>query len=1320
MNKSKSIQILILTLLLFFPAISYGVAFTEPINGDYSCNPVFVTTAVEPNILIILDNSTSMLQRAYSGAYDPNTEYYGLFSPTGVYYYSNPGGGVFKRDSNGLVDDPEEWNGNFLNWATMRKIDVVRKVLMGGKTTGNLQLSGENDSNGLTYTLPFYNDTTGVESPYTGYKYITLGNGEFTHKRPAGRGFVIDGTYNVTVEKDASYADEADDFVGTDIAGVLQKVGDDARWGNLWFRDGTGTNQSGGEIHFTVKKGAGATFNNYVNDFAITAPDNDWTPLGEAYYVAVKYYMQEDPETGYDYFSNAVANQNNLDDPYYYDGEFLSCADSFVILLTDGSSTKDANVPDSIKDFADSFDTFVGADDGIDCDEDTGTGCEYPNGGTDYLKDVALYARTTDLRSSTLGKSSLSGVLSGDQNVYLYTIYAFGTDTDAKNLLKEAAKNGGYEEKDTTVGPNLTSEWDEDGDGDPDTYYEATDGAALENQLLAAINDILERTSSGTAVSVLATSAEGEGTLVQAFFRASVTEGYDDVEWLGYLQSLWVDNLGNLREDSDHNRKLEEDTDKVVTYSFDANAGETRIYRFNVSSGAEYPDTSGTPDDILELDDVEAVWQAGQQLAERSAASRKIFTYIDIDDDDVVDDALVGTYTADSFDNNGEVLLFETANAAAIKPYLGVSDDTTWEYLQADSAGNTHDFRVSNLISYIRGNDLTNLRSRSIDYDNDLTSETWKLGDIINSTPVTVTTPPDNFHRIYQDETYQDFYNAFKDREAVVYVGANDGMLHAFTAWKYNSTAKEFEDPYPSDVSGNVTWIDNESIGDEIWAFIPQGLLPHLKWLPSTSYQHVFYVDMKPKIFDAKIIDDDTYITDGDSNDDWGTILLVGFNLGGGHIQAKEDFGSGVVTRDFYPSYVALDVTKPREPKVLWERSYEDLQASSSFPAVIKVKDKWFAVFGSGPASCSVDSTEYGKVFVVDLKTGAPYQNTSGGTYDWLFKTAEDNAFMNSPVSLDSELNYNVDAVYFGETYKSGGDWLGKVYKVTIPRADNSGNYSATYVSDTNNTYSENPLDATNPWKFNELFDVTRPLTASLALSTDSLDNVWIYGGTGRFLSVTEDRDNTDTQYFFGIKDPFFNQGLYEASTPVYYHSYINTLTLAHSDLLEDAQDYSITTEGKVYDVNNTYYGTFNELLTLARSKNGWIRELETSGERILTKPTLLGGIVFSPSFTPNTDECGYGGDSSLYGVYFETGTAYYKAVFNGDATDTVSLDGENKEVVVDKISLGKGKSSSLGVHIGSEEGARGFIQQSTGDIKIEDLSPALNVKSALRSWMEE
>jgi type IV pilus assembly protein PilY1 len=149
---------------------------------------------------------------------------------------------------------------------------------------------------------------------------------------------------------------------------------------------------------------------------------------------------------------------------------------------------------------------------------------------------------------------------------------------------------------------------------------------------------------------------------------------------------------------------------------------------------------------------------------------------------------------------------------------------------------------------------------------------------------------------------------------------------------------------------------------------------------------------------------------------------------------------------------------------------------------------------------------------------------------------------------------------------------------------------------------------------------------------------------------------------------------------------------------------------------------TFHELKAKQDDPNyfqvGWYRELEISGERIINKPSILGGILLAPSFVPNDDVCGFGGYSYLYALYFETGTAYYKSVLGlTNDSDAPAPAGEKK--VIDKTSLGEGVASSMGIHVGRETGARGFIQQSTGTVTEIDLQPAFAVKSGFINWRE-
>jgi type IV pilus assembly protein PilY1 len=155
----------------------------------------------------------------------------------------------------------------------------------------------------------------------------------------------------------------------------------------------------------------------------------------------------------------------------------------------------------------------------------------------------------------------------------------------------------------------------------------------------------------------------------------------------------------------------------------------------------------------------------------------------------------------------------------------------------------------------------------------------------------------------------------------------------------------------------------------------------------------------------------------------------------------------------------------------------------------------------------------------------------------------------------------------------------------------------------------------------------------------------------------------------------------------------------------------SVYTDGSTSIAGTTFGDLKIEQSYDERYAYGWYKELE-SGERIINKPSLLGGILLAPSFVPNQDICGFGGSSYLHTLYFETGTAFYKSVVGVEAEG-------GKDRVLDRIDLGLGISSSLGIHVGRGHGARGFIQQSTGTIAQIDLKPAFSIKSGFVNWRE-
>jgi type IV pilus assembly protein PilY1 len=1201
-------------------------------------------------------------------------KYYGYFDPDSKYDY---GSNIFTRSATG------DFSGNWLNWLCMRRIDVLRKVLMGGLATsrtggGNTTLIGEDPNQSFRVFNKWFDGTGKDETPYTGKFRYEMEDGYIKVYNEAGA-HVTD----YTIKVDKTTADEAQDFLDGNISGVLQRVGDKARWGNMWFKSGSGTGQNGGMVANRVGTNITTLITTLQNKGADTS-----TPLAESYFVAMRYFMQKKiSENEYD--NNAIGATNNTMDPYYNDVEHVPCAKSFVILLTDGASTRDRQVPLDLD-----GDGTPDLDANHDYDGDGKDTTGYSSYGTDYLDDVALFARTNDLRSD----------LDGDQNLMLYTVYAFGSDDNARSLLKDAARNGAFEDRngnnrpdgDYASPPEDRLEWDKNGDGDPDTYYEAQDGYKLERELLKAITDILQRASSGTAASVLTSNRGGDGNMVQSYFRPTVIEGTREVNWIGYLQMLWMDDKGNIREDTPpHDYALDKSKDRIIQYFQDPLSGDTKIRRFEVGEGNEDPDMDpndgdGIDDnDVVSLEEVSAIFEAGKLLHQRDPSERKIFTYIDKDGNKKVDDG------ADPLDNTGELIRFDVDTAGDIKPYLGVRDGAKWAYL-----GGSHDERVENLIKFIRGTEMADLRDRTLTIDG--VESVWKLGDIVHCSPFTAAEPTEEFNRIYANSDYATYMKAMRDRENVIIVGGNDGMLHGFTSWNKvvdpaSGNAIKFEDP------GIVA---GEKIGDEVWAYIPQTLLPHLKWLADPEYTHVYYVDGTPFVFDARIFDHDEHYVDGNTYPNWGQVLIMGLRMGGKRIPVEGDFGGGggVEVKNFDPTYICMDITDPRNPKLLWERTFEGQGMSSFQPGAVKIgrlekgeTEKWYAVIGSGYTDYDATSNQKAKIYVVDLKTGEPL---GGAGNEWLFEFGND-TYINRPITLDvspdsGNIDFEVDAAYFSETLLQGGKWKSNLWRLSTWQPG-----------------TRKPVVDPSLWTIESIFSSPGPITAPVSLGVDGDENVWVYFGTGRFLAEGDKTDSA-TQYAVGIKDPLFAEA--RART--------TGVTIVDSDLL-DVTEYVVTTTGDVYPGNGSCikWGEFVDEIQYEDASDpkwtdGWYRNFETGtpSERCISKMLLVCNSLLFPSYTPNEDICGYGGSSRFFSLYNITGTGYWKDVFDVDYDSLpVGACGSGHDVTI-VVDLGQGSPpDDVGVHDGDA-----VVQLSTGiisGIKLKSLYPPVN---RVTNWLEK
>jgi type IV pilus assembly protein PilY1 len=250
------------------------------------------------------------------------------------------------------------------------------------------------------------------------------------------------------------------------------------------------------------------------------------------------------------------------------------------------------------------------------------------------------------------------------------------------------------------------------------------------------------------------------------------------------------------------------------------------------------------------------------------------------------------------------------------------------------------------------------------------------MGDTVESRPLFVGKPLFN----YSDSGYSGFKSANAGRAKTVYIGANDGMLHAFDATN----------------------------GQERWAFVPSMVIPDMFALADEAYSnnHMYLVNGSPVYADVKI---------GGS---WRSIIVAGLNGGG-------------------RGYYALDVTDPEAPTLLWEfkpSDDNDLGFTFGEPVITKKSDgSWVVLVTSGYNNIPDTSPRVrfpkvntgngrGYLYVLDVATGTKLSKIG---------TGEGSAALPSGLAQisvwnnDAEKNNTAVAVY-------GGDLLGNVWRFDI------------------------------------------------------------------------------------------------------------------------------------------------------------------------------------------------------------------------------------------------------------------------------------------------
>lgn len=511
------------------------------------------------------------------------------------------------------------------------------------------------------------------------------------------------------------------------------------------------------------------------------------------------------------------------------------------------------------------------------------------------------------------------------------------------------------------------------------------------------------------------------------------------------------------------------------------------------------------------------------------------------------------------------------------------------------------------------------------------------LGDIVNSTLVIANKQDWGFNgRVplpASEQTYAEFVAAKASKTPTLFVGANDGFLHAFSA----------------------------DAGNELFAYMPNGVLPNVKNLADSDYKHRYYVDGKLHVRDVVL------------GGGWKTVLLGSLGAGGKSVFALDVTDTG--TSGFDAS------------KVLWEiKDDADLGYSFGEPLIGRMKDgSWAAIFGNGYGSTNDDSV----LFIVDLASGTVNKVKAGSATGGLSSPS----FV---YATDGDGNIYVEDVY-------AGDLDGNLWKFDLKsNGDGADDFQVSLKSGGQPQPLYVAADATGN---------RQPITVKpeIAYHPDgAVKGVIVYYGTGRMYTAGDVSDNS-VQTVYGIWDKPNSSGSSIAFTG-------RAELEARSILFEGT---AFEREVRVLDAPASADG-----IDWA-SKRGWYLDLQSpvngaEGERVIFAPRILLNRLVIETAIPSADPCQAGGSGWTMVVDLATGGRLQYVLFDMnkdgkfDEADSVIIDADGNKLPVSGI------GSSSGIPTGSFDlldGQKYWLCRGTG---IEDCVPAantLNIIEGRQSW---
>ena len=462
--------------------------------------------------------------------------------------------------------------------------------------------------------------------------------------------------------------------------------------------------------------------------------------------------------------------------------------------------------------------------------------------------------------------------------------------------------------------------------------------------------------------------------------------------------------------------------------------------------------------------------------------------------------------------------------------------------------GETDNTPAKNRINFIRG---------ERDLEGGTTAKPFRTrgsrhGDVVNSALWYVGAPAGGFDLL----GYSAFATAKKSRTPMLYVGANDGMLHGFSA----------------------------TDGTEKIAYIPQGLLKKLPALTEPGYTHQYYVDGSPFTGDVD--------TGSSTTPAWKTMLAGSLGAGG-------------------KGYFVLDVTNPGDATNLViadQTSSTDADIGHIFGPPVPAEfnpqrslqiakmnnDRWALITGNG-----YNSTNGRPVLLIQYLsgTGASLEKITAASTG---ANATDNG-LSTPRPVDLNGDGTVDVIY-------AGDLKGNMWKFDVSNKVPTGNWGVALGG--NPLYiAKDSTDTRQP--------IT---SAPNVRTNKSVGGMMVAFGTGRNVTEGDRSDRTSIQTVYSILDEtkytldsdVANKGKVKAVTsPAPTTVSSRTSPTAHGDLVPRTFNATnINGEGRSSD--EVFWNMSDTQVELKYAgtgkKRGWYLDLPVGGERVLTMPTFYDG----------------------------------------------------------------------------------------------------------------